>query len=1026
MRNCASQDPVGKIAVIGMAGRYPDAWNIEEYWENLRQGRECITFFTDDELRAAGVSEEMIENPAYVKAKGICPGTFLFDAGFFGYAPREAEFIDPQQRVFLECAWEALEHAGYDPISYPGRIGLFAGSGAAQYSFELRCMPNIHQLVDELTLASYSDKDFLTTRVAYKLNLRGPCVTLQTACSTSLVSIVIACNSLLSYQCDMAMGGGVTLIMHEREGHLYQEGGIHSPDGHCRAFDAQARGISGGSGAGLVVLKRLEDALAAGDTIHAVVLGVGISNDGSGRIGFSAPGVNGQVTAASDAIAMAGINPETIGYIECHGTATPLGDPIEIKALTNAFRAYTGKKQFCGVGSVKTNIGHTDTAAGVAGFTKAVLALENKLIPASLNFSRPNPEIDFENSPFYVQSERKKWEAGDISRRASVSSFGLGGTNAHVVLEEAPEPEPAAAARPWNLLVWSARTPEALEKMTVNLLRHLKTRPQDSIADIAWTLQVGRRIFPHRKMLVCRDAQDAIKALEAGAVDRLLVSCREREAGPVAFAFPGQGPQYINMGRRLYAHERVFRENVDHCAEILKPLLGRDIREILFSAPEEAEKAAGPLDRIEFTTPILFTVEYAVAQLWLAWGIVPAGMIGHSTGEYAAACVAGVFSVEDALRLVTVRGRLMQRLPAGAMTSVLLSPEHLSPLLEKVTGVSIAAINTPGACVVSGDTDGMNALEKILAERQTPFRRLRISHASHSPMMEPMLEDFRKEFEKTAFNAPRIPYISNLTGTWITTEEAIDPGYWVRHVRQTVRFSEGVTELLREPNRIVLECGPGRMLSSLITQHPARGAEHVALPSLPHPKDDAQSDSEFLLNAAGCLWLEGCAFDWKAFHDGEKRRRIPLPSYPFERRRYQLTGSVDRVTEQAAIASPVSNGNHVRPFLASSHPRPNLPTAYVTPRNELEETIAGVWQESLGIDAIGVHDNFVRLGGHSLLAIQVAARLRDVLEVEFTVAGLYKTPTIAGLAMAVIEKLTKDIDPAALEDLMAGLERGQP
>lgn len=1034
MTEYSAADSLGKIAVIGLACRYPEAWNVEQFWLNLKQGKECIQFLTDDQLLEAGVSRELLARPNYVKAAGICPGAFLFDASFFGYTPREAEFLDPQHRVFLECAWEALEYAGYDSWTYPGRIALFAGTGATQYLFELLSIPGIDKLADAFTISTCADKDFLATRVGYKLNLRGPCISVQTACSTSLVSIVMACQSLLSYQSDIALGGGVTVLGSEHRGYLYQEGGIHSPDGHCRAFDADAKGITGGSGAGVVVLKRLEDALADADTIHAIVLGTGLNNDGSNRIGFSAPGINGQVTVISDAIATAGIDPETIGFVECHGTATPVGDPIEITALTKAFRACTQKKTFCAVGSVKTNIGHTDTAAGAAGFIKAVLSLKNKLIPASLHFRRPNPNIDFASSPFYVNGELKQWTRSEAPRRAAVSSFGLGGTNAHVILEEAPDQQPSPGA-PWNVLVWSARTATALDKMTANLLDHLKGHPENSLSDVAYTLQVGRRLFPHRRMLVCRDHQDAVTASEAGSPDRLLVGHREKEPGPMTFVFPGQGCQYINMGRELYSRERVFREQLDLCADILKPELELDLREVLYPKSENAATAPALLDQIRYTIPILFTVEYAIAKLWLEWGVRPAAIIGHSAGEYAAACIAEVFSVEDALRLVSVRGRLMQQMPAGCMTGVLLPEAELQSLLDSTGGLSLAAVNSPSACVVSGNEKSMVELERVLMQRGILYRHLHVSHAVHSPMMDPILPEFRKEVQKVKLRPPAIPYISNLSGTWARSE-VTEAEYWVRHIRQPVRFADGITELLREPQRILLETGPGRSLGGLIAQHPGRGAEHVILPSLRHPKNDLQGDLELLLTTVAQLWLEGVQINWKALHGGEHRNRIPLPTYPFERQHYQLKAALrpqiltapetEAILPSQPEAPAVSlNGKRSLATIGSVHPRPNLPVPYVAPRSELELAIAGVWQDTLGIDAPGINDTFVALGGHSLLGLQLVGRIRELFEIEITVANLYQVSTIAGLADLIVRQLTENIDPETLDEVINDIDVAQ-
>ena len=1021
-------DSLGKIAVVGMAARFPGSKTIEQFWSNLKNGRECISFFTDKELLESGISAEPLSRSDYVKAAGVYEGTYLFDASFFGYTPRDAELLDPQHRVFLECAWEALEDAGYDPYACPERIGVFGGCGPTSYLRELLAMPEIWRYADKFSLPTYGDKDFLATRIGYKMNLRGPCLTVQTACSTSLVGIAIACQNLLSFTCDMAMAGGVTLSLREKSGYIYKEGGIGSPDGHCRTFDAEALGTVGGSGCGIVVLKRLEDALAAGDTIHAVVLGVGLNNDGSARVGFAAPGVEGQVAVSSDAIAMAGIDPETIGYVECHGTATPMGDPIEVAALSKAFRAYTQKKNYCAIGSVKTNIGHVDTAAGVAGFIKAVLALKHKTIPASLNFRRPNPAIDLENSPFFVNTRLRDWPAGVEPRRAAVSSFGLGGTNAHIILEEAPEHAGSRSCRPYQLLVLSARSASALEQATANMLRHLDEHPEKSVADAAYTLQTGRHQFPYRKVLVRAAGATAIQANDA---ENSFTAFRENQPGPIAFLFPGQGPQYVNMGGELYRSEPVFRNSVDLCADRLKPELGLDIRDVLYPDETGTATAATILDQIKYTTPILFTIEYSLAKLWLEWGLKPDSMIGHSTGEYAAACVAEVFSLEDALRLVCVRGRLMQQQPGGAMTAVLLSEQGLLPLLESAGSLSVAAINGPSTCVVSGPSSAMTDLESILSGREIPYRRLHISHASHSNMMDPILEDFRREVQKATFHAPRIPYISNLTGGWIKAEEAMDPEYWVRHVRQPVRFSDGISELLKNPERILIELGPGHMLNSLVAQHPEKGPGHIVLPSLPHPKNDIQSDLEVLLTSLGRLWLEGVPINWTALHGNEKRLRISLPVYPFERQHYQLTplATATRPASEEQNGFQHSeiplNGHHGLPghssASASRHTRPHLPVPYAEPRSQLEQAIAFLWEEVLGIHGIGVNDGFMALGGHSLLAIQLVNRIRNLLGIALPVKAFYRLPTIAGVARAGIELLIENLGPEPHKQVLESL-----
>ncbi|HSD45019.1 MAG TPA: beta-ketoacyl synthase N-terminal-like domain-containing protein, partial [Pyrinomonadaceae bacterium] len=732
------------IAIIGMAGRFPGANNIDEYWRNLQGGIESIKFFTDDELKQAGVDAARLSAPNFVKAKGAIENGDAFDAQFFGFTPREAEIMDPQHRLFMECVWTALEDAGYDPETYPGAIGLYGGEGMNTYLlFNLMSNRDLLDSVGLLQASVQNRGDHLTTHVAYELNLKGPSLTIQTACSTSLVAVHTACQSLLNFECDLALAGGVTITVPLKNGYTYLEGGIYSPDGHCRAFDERAQGTVQGDGVAVVALKRLREALADGDTIHAVIKGSAVNNDGSVKVGYTAPGVNGQAEVIAEAHAVSGVSPETITYVETHGTGTSLGDPVEVEALTRAFRHGTEAKRFCAIGSVKTNIGHLDAAAGVAGLIKTVLALKHRQIPPSLNFKTENPRIDFANSPFYVNGQLTEWKTSNGDpRRAGVSSFGIGGTNAHVVLEEAPapvgseptpkapapvgseptpkapvpvaseptpkapapvgsEPTPKAPApvaseptpkaftnfspglvqpwdkthtpsgnaesvrqkRNWSLLPLSARTSTALDTATANLHAHLKDHPKLNLADVAYTLQVGRKKLNHRRVVICSDTDDAVRALETLDARRVFTSLQEPRNRPVAFMFPGQGAQYVRMGLELYGAEPVFREQIDTCAEILKPHLGFDLRDVLYPADEAVEDAKAKLNQTYVTQPALFVTEYALAKQWLAWGVEPDAMIGHSVGEYVAACLAGVFSLEDALRLIAVRGRLIQSVP---------------------------------------------------------------------------------------------------------------------------------------------------------------------------------------------------------------------------------------------------------------------------------------------------------------------------------------------------------------------------
>ncbi|MBG1243503.1 type I polyketide synthase [Nostoc sp. NZL] len=896
-------ESIERIAIIGMAGRFPGANNIDEYWQKLQDGIESISNFTDEDLLAAGIEPAWLNDRNYIKAGGVLEDIDLFDASFFDMNPKEAEVTDPQHRLFLESAWKALESAGYDSTKCESRIGVYAGASLNNYlSFNL----NNDQVGSAKSYQKLigNDKDFLTTRVSYKLNLTGPSITIQTACSTSLVAITLACQSLLNYQCDMAVAGGVSIRVPQKTGYLYEEGGTLSSDGHCRAFDAKAQGITIGNGVGVVILKRLSEAIADGDCIHAVIKGAAINNDGSGKVGYTAPSVDGQAEAIAEAIMFADTEPETISYIEAHGTGTALGDPIEVAALTKVFRASTEKTNFCAIGSVKTNIGHLDAAAGVAGLIKTVLALKHKQIPPSLNFEQPNPQIDFANSPFYVNTKLTEWQAGFTPRRAGVSSLGMGGTNAHVILEEAPALPTSSPSRPWQLLVLSAKTESALETATQNLGEYLTQHPELNLADVAYTLHLGRREFNHRRVLVCQDIQDAVNALQQQDSQRILTSFEENSNRPIAFMFPGQGAQYVDMGQELYQTEAVFREQVDRCCLLLIPHLGLDLRSVIY--PNDSQTAAAEkLKQTRLAQPALFVIEYALAQVWITWGISPESMIGHSIGEYVAACLAGVMSLEDALALVAIRGQLMQQLPSGTMLAVPLPEAEIKPLLNE--NLSLAAINAPNSCVVSGTHEAVDAIEQQLIAQGVECRRLHTSHAFHSQMMESILESFIQEVRKVKLNPPQIPFISNVTRTWITAADATDPNYWARHLRQTVDFAAGISTLRQELNRILLEVGPGRTLCTLAKQHSARITEQLILSSLRHTKEE-QTDIAFLLNTLGRLWLAGASINWTKFYTDECRHRIPLPTYPFERQRYWI--EPQKQSSNSALA------NHKKPNVA--------------------------------------------------------------------------------------------------------------
>jgi acyl transferase domain-containing protein/acyl carrier protein len=896
------------VAVVGMAGRFPGADDLDRFWSNLREGVESITHFSVEELRAAGIPESELADPGYVRSIGRLRDVQTFDAGFFGYSPREAEMLEPGHRLFLECAWEALEDAGHVPGGAGGRVGVYAGAGSSGYT-ERHVMGNPELLASVGAFQAYlaSGKDFLATRASYKLDLRGPSLNVQTACSTALVAVHLAVQSLLSGECELALAGGATVLVPQDTGYPYAPGSISSPDGHCRAFDAKSAGTLSGSGVGVVVLKRLADALRDGDPVRAVIRGSAVNNDGAAKVAYTAPGVEGQAAVIGEALSAADVDASTVTYVEAHGSGTDLGDTIEIAALTRAYRAHTPRTGYCAVGAVKTNVGHLDTAAGIAGFIKTVLALENAVIPPTVHFDTPNPAIAFDGSPFFVSHTAAPWKAEDgVPRRAGVSSFGIGGTNAHVILEEAPERAPSGPSRPWQLLTLSARTPAALDAAAERLAAHLQQHPELPLADVAFTLREGRKAFAHRRAVVIRQGEDAAAVVASPPPDRVVNGVVEGETRSVAFLFPGLGDHYPNMARGLYEAEPVFRAEVDRCAAILRPLLGRDVREVLFpgDAPSDEVAAGGfdlkrmlgrdapvdpraePLNHTALAQPAVFVIDYALAKLWMSFGIVPAAVIGHSLGEYAAACIAGVLSLDDALALVADRARMIQELPAGAMLAVSLGPDALRPYLS--ASVAIAAENAPGLTVVAGPEDAVEAVRVKLEADGRVARRLATTHAFHSPMMAPAAGRLAQRVAQARLSPPSIPLVSNVTGTWISDAEAMDPGYWTRHLLGTVRFAEGVAELLKEPGRVLLEVGPGQTLSTFVRQRPADASPAAAtVPSLRYAYD-RRPDAQFLLEALGRLWTAGVTPDWKAFRAGERRRRVRLPTYPWERQRYWI------------------------------------------------------------------------------------------------------------------------------------------
>lgn len=1015
------------IAIIGMAGKFPGAPDLETFWENVASGKDTVTRFSREELEAKDrASLEFASD--YVPARGVLEDVDLFDAGFFGISPRDADFLDPQHRLFLEACWNALEEGGYDPAQFPGQIGVYGGCSLNTYLLANLC--SSREFIDELTgnyqvgefqAALGNDKDFLATRAAYKLNLRGPCLTVQAACATSLVAISQACQSLLTYQCDMALAGGVSVTFPQHRGHVYQEGSMGSRDGHCRPFDADATGTVFGHGVGVVLLKRLGDALVDGDRIAAVIRGFAVNNDGSAKVGYMAPGVDGQATVIATAQAMAGISADAVTYVEAHGTATPLGDPIEVAALTKAFRATTAENGFCALGSTKANIGHLDAAAGVTGLIKTVLAMQHRQIPPTANFSKPNPHIDFANTPFYVNRELTPWRSSG-PRLAGVSAFGVGGVNAHVVLEEAPEVADGASLRPAQLLCVSARSEGALDEALQNLGNHLGKSPESDLADVAYTLQVGRHGFEHRAIVVCSNSRQAAQVLATPkGKDIFRQQSTAAQASPV-FLFPGQGAQFSGMGSTLYRTEPVYRKQIDESAEFLQPLLGLDLRTLLFPENADIEACAEALQETRLAQPALFITGLAMAALWMEWGITPKAMAGHSLGEFVAAVCANVMSREDALRLVATRARLMQQMERGAMLSVRLGEEKLLPFLEPA--LSIAALNSPMLSVVSGPVEAIERLEQKLEQASAGFKRLRTSHAFHSPMMDPMLDAFEEEVRRISLHAPTIPYVSGVTGKWIKPEEAISPRYWRDHCRETVRFGDVLSLLLDIPGVVLLEVGPGQSLTTLA--HQQRGNRSTPIVASMAERSVEALASQTMLEALGRLWAAGVQPDWTRLWSGESRQRISLPTYPFERKKHWIAPPVStnnsniEPSQQHTISKQedgieISSKGEVAVMPAISAEVSSVSASERKLR--LQPVVASLFEELSGI-ATGsevVDVPFLELGFDSLFLTQATQAVQRKFGVKVTFRQLVSThSSIRALADHLDSVLPADAFPAAV------------
>ncbi|WP_186646710.1 type I polyketide synthase [Fluviispira vulneris] len=868
MSNLDLDEYVGSIAVIGLSGRFPEAENIEEFWHNLSQGKESIR-------KIEGLKTK---NKNHINAYGFLNGIDYFDAEYFGFSPREAEIMDPQQRLVLECAVNALEHSGYVSNKYKGKISVYLGSAISSYLL-FNILPRKDLINTHGLLQISNGNDSVSTVVSYKLNLTGPSIDVNTTCSTSLIAVHQACRSLLNFESDISLAGGVSINVTQDEGYIYQEGSILSPDGHCKPFDENAQGTVEGNGIGIIVLKRLEEALADNDTIHCIIRSSAANNDGSEKIGYTAPSPQGQARVIADALEIANIPSDHISYVEAHGTGTLLGDPIEISALKEAFESKKINHIDCGIGSVKTNIGHLNTASGIAGLIKVILSLKNKKIPPNIHFKKPNPKIDLNNSGFYINKKLKDWDNCFLPRRAGVSSFGIGGTNAHVIVEEAPTKNSSESFLFQHIFITSAKSEEALRETNLNLANYL-TKNEENIADIAYTLQMGRNEYKFRSFFIATDRKECIDKILNQNNTYIYSNKTPQHKIDLAFMFPGQGTQYINMAYNLYNEEKIFRENFETCSLFIEKYLNLNITNILFSESLDKNEI---LHQTFVTQPALFTIEYCLAKLLLHFGIKPDAMIGHSIGEYVAACIAEVFSLQDALKIVCLRGKYMQELENGKMLSVAMNENELKNYLEN--DLSLAAVNSKNACVVSGSNKAIEHLQKILSAQNIETKMLNTSHAFHSQQMEKMLPKFKEVLKTLQFNLPKIRFISNISGNWISDEEAINLDYWAQHILKTVRFYDGLTTLIQNDMKIFIEVGPGRSLMNMLKS--SFNSDVITLNTIPHAKEDKSSSLTFL-ETIGKLWLNGVAIKWENIYNREQRRRIPLPTYPFQRKRFWI------------------------------------------------------------------------------------------------------------------------------------------
>ncbi|MBX2857830.1 MAG: amino acid adenylation domain-containing protein [Cellvibrionaceae bacterium] len=982
------------VAIVGMAGRFPGANSLDKFWQCMMEGVDCTRELSREEVINSGVDPAVADDAAYIKRAALLDDIDLFDAGFFDCLPTEAALMDPQIRLFLECVQHAFDNAGCDPERYEGSIGVYAGAGLNNYLLKnLMRNPGYFEDVLDFQKIIANDKDFLATQVNYKFNLSGPGLSVQTACSTSLVAIQLAYQGLLTYQCDVAISGGTHLRTPRSKGMLFKEGEIYSPDGLCRPFDKSAAGTVFGEGVGVVVLKRLEDALEQRDHIYGVIRGAALNNDGSQKVSYAAPSVKGQAEVIAMAQTLAGVDAEQIGYVEAHGTGTKLGDPVEIRALSQAFRRSTTKKNYCALGSGKSMIGHLDVAAGVAGLMRATLALHHKTFPATLHFNEPNPELKLEDSPFLIRAQAREWHSPQQPRMAAVSSFGVGGTNAHAIIQEAPPKETVPSKKNCHLLTLSAKTATALEQQCASLAAHFKSRPTLSLADAAYTLQQGRRQFNYRRVFACHSLEDAIAKLEAAPLAATLSAEVNTGSQCALFMFSGQGAQHVNMCRDLYHAEPVFKQCIDSCARAVEDIIGFDFSEVVFSQPSDSQLEQR-LKQTQLAQPCLYAVECAFAKLWQSLNVQPEAMIGHSIGEFAAAHIAGVFSLADGARIVATRGKLMQQMAPGAMLSLRNAADDVAAVLAD-RNVSVVVVNGPELTVVGGTLEDIEQLKSELEAEDIPCSVLHTSHAFHSSMMQAAVQPFVAEVASYTLHPPQIPFISNLSGEWITAQQATSPEYWGKHLRSPVQFAAGIHKLCSEKNGILLELGPNQVLTMLCREQTAAVKKRSVIASARHPKQSAD-DVAYFYRAFGGLWAHGMPVDFSALYADEPRHKIPLPGYAFERQSYWI---------DAALPADLAAGAPF-PALQKNAPPASAPLRPVCEENCAEQQsvkhfIVDLWQQMLGCKQLTEQDNFFDLGGHSLVATQMLSVLQKRIGKKIPIEYLNGSENLAQFCKAV-------------------------